>query len=212
MRIEFLCLWYVQGNIIATQFHPEKSGKTGLALFKRFLSLKKLDVDAGTISSVKRTTKLAPRIIACLDVRSNDAGDLVVTKGDQYDVREKSDAGDVRNLGKPVALAQQYYEDGADEITFLNITSFRSSPLQDQPMLELLRRTAENVFVPLTIGGGIRDIVEPDGTKKSALEVAGTYFRSGADKVRVGHCNTQIVDVVGDVFRKGACSVVIFVC
>ena len=39
------------------------------------------------------------------------------------------------------------------------------------------------VFVPLTIGGGIRDLVEPDGTKKSALEVAGEYFRSGADKV-----------------------------
>eukprot|EP00666_Eupelagonemidae_sp_cell4sb_P007678 gene7678-21066_t len=46
-------------------------------------------------------------------------GDVVVTKGDQYDVREKSDARAVRNLGRP-----RYYQDGADEITFLNITSF----------------------------------------------------------------------------------------
>jgi glutamine amidotransferase/cyclase len=44
-------------------------------------------------------------VIACLDVRSNDDGDLVVTKGDQYDVREKEDGGAVRNLGLPVELA-----------------------------------------------------------------------------------------------------------
>ncbi len=51
-----------------------------------------------------------------------------------------------------VELAARYYTEGADEITFLNITSFRSLPLQDQPMLEVLRRTSEKVFVPLTIG------------------------------------------------------------
>ena len=67
-------------------------------------------------------TRLAKRIIACLDVRANDQGDLVVTKGDQYDVREN---GDVRNLGRPVELAARYYGEGADEITFLNITGFR---------------------------------------------------------------------------------------
>lgn len=116
------------------------------------------------------TTHVAKRVIACLDVRSNDAGDLVVTKGDQYDVRERvrrrgrkwrrregehevddihtmvpssllllqllrilllrlqseeAGRGAVRNLGKPVSLAKRYYDDGADEITFLNITSFR---------------------------------------------------------------------------------------
>lgn len=67
------------------------------------------------------------RIIACLDVRANDDGDLVVTKGDQYDVRERSCGAEnkVRNLGKPVDLARRYFEEGADEITFLNITSFR---------------------------------------------------------------------------------------
>lgn len=93
----------------------------------------------------------------------------------RYDVREKE--GNVRNLGKPVQLAERYYLEGADEVTFLNITSFRNSPLKDQPMLEVLRESSKNVFVPLTIGGGIRDSVDPDGTKHSAIEVAGEYFR-----------------------------------
>ncbi|KAK6124573.1 hypothetical protein DH2020_041685 [Rehmannia glutinosa] len=55
-------------------------------------------------------------VIACLDVRANDKGDLVVTKGDQYDVREHTKENEVRNLGKPVDLAGQYYKDGADEV------------------------------------------------------------------------------------------------
>ncbi len=80
---------------------------------------------------------LAKRVIACLDVRSNDAGDLVVTKGDQYDVREKGEGQDVRNLGQPVELAGRYAADGADEVTFLNITGFRDFPLGDLPMLEV---------------------------------------------------------------------------
>jgi len=116
-------------------------------------------------------------------VRTNDQGGLVVTKGDQYDVRER---GEVRNLGKPVDLARRYYEEGADEITFLNITAFRDFPLADQPMLEVLRRTSENVFVPLTIGGGIRAFTDADGRYYSALDVASEYFRSGADKISIG--------------------------
>lgn len=128
-------------------------------------------------------TTLAKRIIACLDVRANDQGDLVVTKGDQYDVREQ---GEVRNLGKPVELAKRYYDEGADEITFLNITAFRDFPLADQPMLEVLKRTSEQVFVPLTIGGGIRAFIDQNGQHHSALAVATEYFRSGADKVSIG--------------------------
>ena len=53
-------------------------------------------------------------------------------------------------------------------------------------MLAVVRAAAECVFVPLTIGGGIKDTVDPDGTKRSALEVAGAYFRAGADKVSIG--------------------------
>ena len=112
-----------KGNIIASQFHPEKSGRAGLLVLKNFLEM------AGEATHPVRTatgTTLAKRIIACLDVRTNDRDDLVVTKGDQYDVREN---GDVRNLGQPVELARRYYREGADEITFLNITGFRDFPL-----------------------------------------------------------------------------------
>jgi glutamine amidotransferase/cyclase len=107
----------------------------------------------------------------------------VVTKGDQYDVREE---GRVRNLGRPVALARRYFEEGADEITFLNITGFRDFPLEDMPMLEVLKQTSRKVFVPLTIGGGIRDYTDKNGRRYSALGVASEYFRSGADKVSIG--------------------------
>jgi len=191
-----------KGNVYGTQFHPEKSGPAGLELLERWLSAPVSEVSStptkskfnanppSTSALAKRFDRggngLTNRVVACLDVRSNDNGDLVVTKGDQYDVREKDDSRGVRNLGKPVQLSQKYYQAGADEVCFLNITSFRSSALQDQPMLEVVRAAAETVFVPLTVGGGIKDTVDPDGTKRSALEVAGAYFRSGADKVSIG--------------------------
>ncbi|KAK7931662.1 hypothetical protein PG985_002374 [Apiospora marii] len=173
-------------NILATQFHPEKSGVAGLRVLKSFLTGEGVKSLGQQLTGPAPTGGLTRRVIACLDVRTNDQGDLVVTKGDQYDVREKGDERGVRNLGKPVEMAKKYYEQGADEVTFLNITSFRDCPIADLPMLEILRRTAETVFVPLTIGGGIRDTVDTDGTKVSALEIATMYFKSGADKVSIG--------------------------
>ncbi|KAI8336903.1 hypothetical protein BD560DRAFT_413457 [Blakeslea trispora] len=178
-----------KGNVFATQFHPEKSGFAGLNILKSFLTGTGI-VDEKTVvykaPAIKESAAPTKRIIACLDVRANDQGDLVVTKGDQYDVRETDGSNDVRNLGKPVELAKRYFEEGADEVTFLNITSFRNCPLGDTPMLEVLKRTSETVFAPLTIGGGIRDVTDPDGTVHPAFEVAGEYFRSGADKVSIG--------------------------
>lgn len=183
-----------KGNVCATQFHPEKSGAVGLAILQSFLSrsgLIAVDTPAPSMEQLAAVpkTQLVKRVIACLDVRSNDNGDLVVTKGDQYDVREAGSGdgkGEVRNLGKPVALCSRYYQDGADEVVFLNITSFRSGVLEDTPMLKVLELASENVFVPLTVGGGIREYVDPTGQVWSALDVAARYFRAGADKVSIG--------------------------
>lgn len=160
---------------------------------------------AGKNKGKRPATVLAKRIVACLDVRSNDDGDLVVTKGDKYDVREKGEGagaaagaepeggaaaaagkGNVRNLGKPVELCSRYYQEGADEVALLNITAFRSEPLEDAPLIAVLQQASEKVFVPLTIGGGIRAYTDSTGKSYSALDVAASYFRAGADKVSIG--------------------------
>jgi glutamine amidotransferase/cyclase len=200
-----------KGNIIATQFHPEKSGEVGLRILENFLESGKeyytIQANKEPVSQAEniittpqhcpKTTTLAKRIIACLDVRTNEQGDLVVTKGDQYNVREE---GAIRNLGKPVQLAEEYYQQGADEIAFLNITGFRDFPLEDMPMIEVLQKTSKNVFVPLTIGGGIRDFTDCNGRHYTALEVAAEYFRSGADKISIG---SDAVLIVENVLKTG---------
>ncbi|OQR98806.1 imidazole glycerol phosphate synthase hisHF [Achlya hypogyna] len=177
-----------KGNVMATQFHPEKSGAVGLQMLRGFLEGEVVApaLPLHPFGQPAPSTKLCKRVIACLDVRSNDAGDLVVTKGDQYDVREASDGGNVRNMGKPVELCTRYYNEGADEVTFLNITSFREQPLGDTPMLAVLEASSRQVFVPLTVGGGIRGYKDDNGREWTALDVAARYFRAGADKVSIG--------------------------
>jgi cyclase len=101
---------------------------------------------------------VAVRVIPCLDV---DAGRVV--KGVNF-------AG-LRDAGDPVELARRYDEQGADELTFLDISA--SSDARETTY-EVVRRTAEQVFIPLTVGGGVRSVGDVDA-----------LLRAGADKVGV---------------------------
>jgi cyclase len=99
---------------------------------------------------------VAVRVIPCLDV---DDGRVV--KGVNF--------RDLRDAGDPVELAASYDAEGADELTFLDITA--SSGGRDT-MYDVVRRTAEQVFIPLTVGGGVRSVADVD-----------LLLRAGADKV-----------------------------
>src|ERR1700709_604599 len=89
---------------------------------------------------------LAVRVIPCLDV---DAGRVV--KGVNF-------LG-LRDAGDPVELAHRYDEQGADELTFLDITA---SSFGRETTYDMVRRTAEQVFIPLTVGGGVRSVADVD--------------------------------------------------
>ena len=101
---------------------------------------------------------VAVRVIPCLDV---DAGRVV--KGVRF--------VDLRDAGDPVELAAAYDAAGADELVFLDVTA---SSDERTTMLDVVRRTAETVFIPLTVGGGVRSVSDVD-----------TLLRAGADKVGV---------------------------
>lgn len=107
---------------------------------------------------------LYPRIIVCLDVHRGR-----VVKGTRFQ--------NLRDVGDPVELARRYEEDGADEIVFLDISA---SAEGRATFLETVRRTAEGLFIPLTVGGGVRDV-----------EDMGRLLRAGADKVSLNTAAVQ---------------------
>jgi cyclase len=101
---------------------------------------------------------LRPRIIVCLDVK-----DGRVVKGTRF--------RGLRDVGDPVELAARYEAEGADEIVFLDVSASREGR---GTLLETVRRTAETLFIPLTVGGGVR-----------STEDIGPLLRAGADKISV---------------------------
>ncbi|MEM4609852.1 MAG: imidazole glycerol phosphate synthase subunit HisF [Thermoproteota archaeon] len=101
---------------------------------------------------------LTKRIIPCLDVY-----DGVVVKGVKF--------SNLKRIGDPAELAVKYMEQYADEIVFLDISA---TPEERETMVEVVKRTAENLFIPLTVGGGVRSV-----------EDFGKLLRAGADKVSV---------------------------
>jgi len=101
---------------------------------------------------------LRPRIIVCLDVK-----DGRVVKGTKFQ--------ELRDVGDPVRMASRYEQEGADEVVFLDISASHEGR---GTLLETVRRTAEVLFVPLTVGGGVRTVDD-----------MGSLLRSGADKISV---------------------------
>jgi imidazole glycerol-phosphate synthase subunit HisF len=123
------------------------------------------------------------RVIPCLDV---DAGRVV--KGTNF--------VNLRDAGDPVELAERYDAEGADELIFLDITATHE---KRDTIVELARRTAENVFIPFTIGGGIRSVTD-----------AQAVLDAGADKISVNSAavaRPELVSELGD--RLGAQCVVL---
>ena len=112
------------------------------------------------------------RVIPCLDV---DAGRVV--KGTNF--------VDIRDAGDPVELAERYDREGADELVFLDITATSD---KRGTMVELARRTADNVFIPFTVGGGMRSV-----------EDAQAVLDAGADKVAVNSAAVARPELIGEI-------------
>jgi len=118
---------------------------------------------------------LRPRVIVCLDVK-----DGRVVKGVNFE--------GLREMGDPVELAARYESEGADEICFLDISASHEGR---GTLLETVRRTAEVLFVPLTVGGGIRD-----------ADDIGPLLRSGADKVSINSAAVRDPSVLTEGARR----------
>ena len=125
---------------------------------------------------------LAARVIPCLDV---DAGRVV--KGVNFT--------DLRDAGDPVELAAAYAAQGADELTFLDVTA--SSGGRDTTY-DLVGRTAEEVFIPLTVGGGVRTVADVD-----------RLLRAGADKVGVNTAAIARPELIAEVAERFGAQVLV---
>jgi imidazole glycerol-phosphate synthase subunit HisF len=116
-----------------------------------------------TRGSFEYNFMIAKRVIPCLDVHAGQ-----VTRGVRFG---KAEAGELRNVGDPVELALVYNEQGADEMVFFDITATAHARAT---MVEVIERTADQCFMPLTVGGGLRSV-----------EDMYAMLRAGADKISI---------------------------
>ena len=123
-------------------------------------------------------TVIAKRVIPCLDVHDGQ-----VTRGVQFG---KAEAGQLRNVGDPVELAMRYNEQGADEMVFFDITA---SAHGRATMVDVIERAADECFMPLTVGGGIKSVDDMF-----------TMLRAGADKISINSSALANPDLI----RAGA--------
>lgn len=133
---------------------------------------------AGKACMALNGVMLAKRVIPCLDVHNGQ-----VTRGVRFG---RAEAGELREVGDPVQLALRYNEQGADEMVFYDITA---SAEGRAAMVEVIERTADQCFMPLTVGGGIRTVEDMQ-----------MMLRAGADKVSI---NTAAL-ANPDLIRAGA--------
>jgi len=118
---------------------------------------------------------LAKRIIPCLDIKDGQ-----VVKGINF--------GDIKKAGDPVELAKRYYEEGADELILLDITA---SYEKRKTMIDVVKKVARKIFIPFTVGGGIRNV---DNIRN--------LLKAGVDKVSINTAAIKEPDIIREASKK----------
>lgn len=125
---------------------------------------------------------LSTRVIACLDVANGR-----VVKGVNFE--------NLRDAGDPVELAKSYNSQGMDELVFLDVTA---STENRSPMIDVIERTADEVFIPLTVGGGISDCSQVD-----------KLLRAGADKISINTAAIQRPELISEISDRFGAQVIV---
>jgi len=169
-----------RGLVLGVQFHPEKSGPAGLEFLARWAEGRLATTGANRKQPRKLVRTLDPkpenpmpavRIIPCLDM---DDGRVV--KGVRFE--------NLRDAGEPVERARHYGEHGADELCLLDVGATWKSR---RTLLEIVKRVSQEIFIPLTVGGGLRSVEDI----REAL-------MAGADKVSLGTAAVENPDLLGE--------------
>src|SRR5947209_8660867 len=167
--------------------HDEAVSRSGCGAFRMgsgpFVRCNSSDALFSLRSPEHRDMALTKRIIPCLDV---DRGRVV--KGVNF--------LQLRDAGDPVEVARRYEEEGADELVFLDISASHEGR---QILLEVVRRVSEQIFMPFTVGGGIR-----------SLDDATRLIQAGAEKVSINSAAVKTPELISEVAGKfGRCATVV---